>query len=120
MGRYDYGLRGPHDTVAPRSIPRQFREVADGFEGRGRRSRPRPNRVTAAYDAGYVRDRGPTHTGNPHPFGDASGRIDDGNGYRRPYITRGGTWTGRGTHAPIRYDRRDYEPAYGGRYPDEL
>jgi hypothetical protein len=119
MARYDYGLRGPWDRIPRRG------NAWDGppdYEADSAPRRPRPNRVTARYNLDYVR---PTeeerYARNPNPYaGDWYGRVGDQHAYRRPYITRGGTWTMRGASPDTRYDRPDYGPDFGGRYPDEL
>jgi hypothetical protein len=119
MARYDYGLRGPRETVGAR-FPAPVRGEPVDRSGRSPR-RPPENRVTARYNRDYLRERGPMYTRNPHPYGgDWAGRIGGEEVYRRPYLTRGGTWTHRGGGRPPGYDRPDYGPDYGGRYPDEL
>jgi hypothetical protein len=120
---YDYGLRGYPETVRPRLRRAPMR--ASGYEGglneRGRHG-SLPNRVTARYNADYVRGE----QGDPRPrnysmfTGDRPERIGDERMYRMPYVTRGGTWTGRGAGFARGYDAPDYGPNYGGRYPDEL
>ena len=120
MARYDYGLRGPEETIDPRFERGRRGRYGEQFEGRRHRYPPL-NRITAAYNRDYVRDDEPQMRFNPNPYaGEWRGHIMGEQSYRRPYITRGGTWTHRGALDPIRYDYPDYGPAYGGRYPDEL
>lgn len=86
-----------------------------------RRRQPRPPRVTSAYNRDYTWPEPAPPRFNPNPFaGDVRGRIADPRSVRYPYITRGGTWTQRGSVNPPPYDLPDYRPLYGGRYPDEL
>ena len=120
MARYDYGLRGPEDTIDPRYYRSRRISYAEDFEGRRRRYRPL-NRITTPYNRDYVRDDEAGMRFNPNPFAGAwRGQIVGEQSYRPPYITRGGTWTRRGAIDPIGYDYPDYGPDYGGRYPDEL
>jgi hypothetical protein len=123
MARYDYGLRGPRDTPGSRPFrpsPSRGRGPEGGPLHVG--MRPVSPRVTAPYNRDYVVDRGPRFPRNPHPYGgEWFGQIADERAYRQPFITRGGSWTNRGTPTPpFRYDYRDFGPDYGGRYPEEL
>jgi hypothetical protein len=103
--RYDFGLRGPRETMgwdgaAPRRAPM-------GAGGGERRMESRTPRVTARYNRDYVygargRDNYPL---NPHSFGDGGGRIGGEDMYRRPYTTIAGTRTFRGSPELFRYDR---------------
>jgi hypothetical protein len=120
MARYDFGLRGPRDTMGPRFTERDRR----GYEMEYRDRPPRmagPNRVTERYNMDYLQPRGERYPINPFPFGgDSYDRIGDERAYRRPFTTRAGTRTSRGASPSMRYDYRDFGPEYGGRYPDEL
>jgi len=119
MANYDYGLRGPWDSD-PQSFGDRRRRIPPG-DPRGRSWGLPTHRVTARYNMDYIRPGGESYPRNPHRFGgDARGRIEDERAYRRPYITRGGTWTGKGATPRPGYDRPDYGPAYGGKYPDEI
>lgn len=121
MARYDYGMRGQWGRAGPRDMEPGHYHRGAGY------ARPWPwappsRHVTARYNMDYVRPEDePRHRFNPNPFGgDARSRMGDERSYGRPYMTRGGTWTYRGTPEPIRYDYRDFGPEYGGRYPDEI
>jgi hypothetical protein len=119
MARYDYGLRGPEETIDPRFRERRIRYGAEFYDRR--RRYPSMNRITAAYNRDYVREDEYGMRFNPNPYGgEWRGQIMGEASYRPPYITRGGTWTSRGALDPLRYDYPDYGPEYGGRYPDEL
>lgn len=120
---YDYGLRGFAETAGPhgRVGPRFRRGGYDrAYDERGQ---PRVgNRVTARYNLDYVYGaRGPRYDRNFAMYtGDVPERMGDPRMYRRPYTTHAGTRTLRGSNFPTGYDRPDYGPDYGGRYPDEL
>ena len=122
MARYDYGLRGPRETMSydwqyGRRSPRYDQD----FERSNMSGYPGSPRVTARYNAHYIRQRGPAYPINPFPYGgDNAGRVMGPDGYFSPYMTRAGTWTTRGTQHPGPYDRIDYGPNYRGRYTDEL
>jgi hypothetical protein len=119
MARYDYGLRGPVDTTDPRF--RGWNRPRYGWEFEERRVPFPPGRVTARYNADYVREQGERYPANPYPYGgEYRDQIADESMYQRPYMTRGGTWTNRGAPRPERYDYRDFGPEFGGRYPDEI
>lgn len=118
MAAYDYGFRGPRDTVPPR-FPRRSRLRYDEF-AQLPRNRP-PSRIVARYNIDYVREQGDPRPINYNPYGAMwPGQVVGEDEYIPPYLTRGGTWTSRGAVPPIRYDYRDYGPDFGGRYPDEL
>jgi hypothetical protein len=120
MARYDYGLRGPRETMSPHFARRPRATYGGDFQPRFRRPPP-PNRVTAPYNLDYLNAQGEPYPRNPNPFGgNWYGQLDDGSVYRQPYITRAGSRTNRGSPRPMRYEYRDYGPDYGGRYPDEL
>lgn len=120
MPRYDYGLRGPRDTTDPRLHDWSGDAYAEAPYRRPR-AMPPTNRVTARYNMDYIRPTGERYPRNPNRFaGDSYGRVQGEYEYNRPYITRGGTWTHRGTMRPVGYDYPDYGPNYGGRYPDEI
>jgi hypothetical protein len=120
MARYDYGLRGPWDTVEPRFARPRVRAYGRDYDPREIRTVP-TNRVTARYNADYIQPRGERYPFNPYRFGgDSPGRIGDERDYRQPFMTRGGTRTSRGAPPPPIHDYRAYGPHYGGRYPDEL
>lgn len=115
---YDYGLRGspnPHYGRHERIYAADYERRADP-EGR------RANRVTAPYNYDYVfGGRGGGYPRNYNAYtGDHPGRIGDRDSYHRPYLSRGGTRTWRGTTPPQRYDVPSRGPDYGGRYDDEL
>jgi hypothetical protein len=119
MSRYDYGLRGPRDTMDPRGSWWGALSYDSDFGPRPRG--PMPNRVTARYNMDYVRDRGPVYPRNPNAYGgEWEGQVGGEQAYHSPYQTRGGTRTHRGVPRPLRYDYRDFGPDYGGRYPDEI
>jgi hypothetical protein len=140
---YDYGLRGAPRQARSSAPDGRPRRPNAGFEGprqggyeghyRGtpgddryeRRADPRAragNRVTAPYTYDYVYGgRGARRPRNFNAYtGDRPDRIRDGDAYRRPYSTEGGTHTGRGSIRPYGYDVPDFGPDFGGRYPDEL
>jgi hypothetical protein len=120
MPRYDYGLRGPRETTEPRYQEMSGRGYSESFDRRPA-GRPESHRVTARYNMDYVRPEGPRYPRNPNPFGGGwPGMVGDERAYRQPYMTRGGTWTTRGSTPPLRYDYPDFGPRYGGRYPDEI
>lgn len=126
--RYDFGLRGYGETTARRGAgprPPHWQEArhAAGPDPRDRRREPRTPRVTARYNRDYVaydRDFGYGARGqdnDPRNFdrlpGDYPLDIGDERGYRRPYVTIGGTHTYRGspeaTSYGYGYDRDGYD-----------
>lgn len=118
---YDYGLRGYDDVARSRFREERLPPPRYGEEfGRERRiNAGRVPHVTARYNEDYL--RGPSRRPGPVDWSGRGrqfigGEPDD---YRRPYITKGGTYTYRGSARPG-YDYPDYGPNYGGRYPDEL
>lgn len=117
MRYYDQQYRSGPSSRPP--MPRERSRYGNDFDER--RLRPRSPRITSAYNRDYTVPRPPPPTFNPNRFGgDVEGRIVDMRSIRGPYITRGGTWTSRGSLNPPRYDLPYYGPDYGGRYPDEF
>lgn len=121
MARYDYGLRGPRETVAPRSGRRFHGDDRDYDAGFDRRvDRQYTPRVTAPYNMDYVRPEMREYRRNLIPYGgEWWGQIGGEEMYRPPYITQAGTRTWRGAPNAPPYDGRDFNP-YGMRFPDEL
>lgn len=130
---YDYGLRGARQTGGPRYGAAYEGRYGGAYRGEGprmsnpydERGIPRVgNRVTARYNADYVYGArglsGYDHRNYMMYTGDRPDRMGDERYYRRPYMTRAGTRTLRGSSFPTGYDAPDYGPNYGGRYPDEL
>ncbi len=110
---YDYGMRGYRETMRAFG-PRAF--------GHPRYDGDMPRHVTARYNLDYVvGTRGDRYPRNFNMYGgDRMQRNGDMRYYRQPYMTRGGSYTLRGSNFPTGYDYPDYGPNYGGRYPDEF
>lgn len=117
---YDYGLRGR--PPVPRPAFRARRGPGDEPPHDRRIAYRNQSRVTQPYNIDYVYGaRGERYDRNYNMYtGDRPDRMGDARMYRQPYMTTGGTRTFRGADLPTGYDRPDYGPTYGGRYPDEL
>lgn len=119
--QYDFGLRGFRQTTRPMRDSRYRGPFYDhgyrgGFDERAFPEQRLSNRVTARYNSDYVTgySREPAAR---YPYlygGDHADRIGDGSFMRRPYLTRSGTRTLRGT-MPTGYDYPNYGPDHPGR-----
>lgn len=98
---FDYGLRGPRDTLRPRG---------GGYSQNSqepRNSGGRTRRMTARYNMDYTRD--PNTQPRPLNYAPYGGSLEVPVGgvaeYNMPYMTRGGTRTYRGGSQPMGWER---------------
>ena len=123
--RYDFGLRGYHQTTRPMSDDRYARgrygyRYTGPTDERAYPDQRLANRVTSRYNRDYVSGPMPSRYDRSYEMdtGDRPDRMGGEYLMRRPYWTVGGTRTMRGSSFPAGYDYPDYRPGYGGRYPD--